>query len=189
MDWSFHRFWRLRYLMKSSFHAIFPHVRKRKKTTGSRETSELATWPWSSSSSSQAGKTPRHMGSNGVKSYQMKLFKLPKFYLPNFDFAICLKHTLVRFSVFFCTNLYLLLLAKHRFVIRLAPALANWIVHPAQKAHRVVQARYTVVLEEILHQVIGATSGLKQTENIREVVLLRYHIPMKLLGHGGWLRP
>ena len=106
-------------------------------------------------------KSPRHMGSNGVKSYQIKLSELPKFEVPNFDFAICFKNTLVRCSVFFCTKLYLLLLAKHRFVIRLAPALANWIVHPAQKAHRVVQARHTVVLEEILHQVIGATSHKK----------------------------
>jgi len=34
MDWSFHRFWRLRYLLKSYFHAIFPHVRKHKNQLG-----------------------------------------------------------------------------------------------------------------------------------------------------------
>ena len=106
MDWSFHRFWRLRYLMKSSFHAIFPQVRKRKKTTGSQETSEaaaseLATWPWSSSSSSQAGKisTPHGVEWGQIVSneiVEVTQVRSSKFWLCN----LFQKHTCSVFSVF-----------------------------------------------------------------------------------------
>ena len=88
------------------FHAIFPHVRKRKKTTGSQETSEaaaseLATWPWSSSSSSQAGKNSTPHGvkwgqivSNEIVSVTQVLSS--KFWLCN----LFQTHTCSVFSVF-----------------------------------------------------------------------------------------
>ena len=106
MDWSFHRFWRLRYLMKSSFMPFFPTFENAKKTTGSQETSEaaaseLATWPWSSSSSSQAGKnsTPHGVKWGQIESNQIVWITQvlsSKFWLCN----LFQTHTCSVFSVF-----------------------------------------------------------------------------------------
>ena len=84
MDWSFHRFWRLRYLMKSSFMPFFPTFENAKKQLGAKRHPRPQHQNWQLDLGRprlprRQEKTPRHMGSNGVKSYQMKLFQLPKF--------------------------------------------------------------------------------------------------------------